>query len=110
MDHRCGERRALSTIVLLRRRGWTGWIVGEMRDISISGAWLHVPRHHLPVHAQVRLEAPWPGGQPGRLMHCTAMVARVERDGVGLVFDELAPASLAPLLGLRNRAPAEASA
>jgi hypothetical protein len=99
MEHRCGERRAVRTTVLLRRRGWAGWIVGELRDISVSGAYLALHAGSLPLHAQVRLEAPWPGPGPARLMHCTAMVARVERGGVGLAFDELAPVGLAPLLG-----------
>jgi hypothetical protein len=30
-------------------------------------------------------------------MHCNAMVVRVDRGGVGLVFDEIAPRGLAPL-------------
>jgi len=91
MDHRCGERRTVRTTVLLRRRGWAGWVVGELQDLSISGAFLTVAAGALPLHAQVRLEAPCPGPQAGRLAHCNAMVTRVTRDGVGLAFDEMAP-------------------
>ena len=97
MDHRCGKRRAVSITVLLRRRGWEGWAVGHLQDLSISGAFVRMPRGCLPLHAQVRLEAAWPGDGASRLMHCNAMVARVGPDGVGLVFDELAPICLNPL-------------
>ena len=100
MEHRCGERHPVRTTVLLRRLRWAGWIVGELRNVSISGAYLTVHAGQLPLHAQVRLEAPAPGGS--RLMHCNAMVVRVDRDGVGLVFDEVTPRGLAPLFaGLR---------
>ena len=99
MDHRCGERHPANTTILLRRRGWQGWVVGQLENLSVSGAWLRVPAASLPLHAQVRLEAPCPDGGAPRLMHCSAMVVRIGRTGVGLVFDELAPASLAPLFG-----------
>lgn len=97
MDHRCGERRPVRVTVLLRRRAWSGWVVGELIDLSVSGAFVELRAGRLPVHAQVRLEADCPGPGTARLMHCNAMVARVEPNGVGLVFDEVAPAGLAPL-------------
>ncbi len=98
MDHRCGERRPVGITVLLRRRGWEGWIVGHLEDLSISGAFIRAPRGSLPLHAQVRLEMSLSGDRAARLMHCNAMVARVGPTGVGLVFDGLAPAALRPLL------------
>ena len=114
MDHRCGERRPVRTTVLLRRRRWAGWVVGQLENISITGAFLTLHSGTLPLHAQVRLEAPAPGPGLPRLMHCNAMVVRVVRGGIGLMFDEVAPASLAPLFagtrqdvaGRRDRAPA----
>ena len=97
MDHRCGRRHSVGITVLVRRRGWHGWVVARLEDLSISGAFLRAPAGSLPLHAQVRLEAPCPGVGPPRLMHCTAMVVRVAGGGVGLAFDELAPPGLAPL-------------
>lgn len=97
MDHRCGQRRPVRATVLLRRRGWAGWVVGEMADLSVSGAFVTLGCGTLPLHAQVRLEAACPGPGTARLMHCNAMVVRVGRDGVGLAFEEVAPPGLAPL-------------
>jgi hypothetical protein len=97
MDHRCGERRPVRTTVLLRRRAWAGWVVGELVDLSVSGAFVELHAGNLPLHAQVRIEADCPGPGTARLMHCNAMVARVDPRGVGLVFDAVAPAGLAPL-------------
>jgi hypothetical protein len=105
MDHRCGERRAIGTTVLLRRRGWAGWVVAELADLSISGAYLRLQGPGMPLRAQVRLEAPRPDGTPG-LMHCNAMVVRVDRGGVALMFDELAPRGLAPLFARLRQAAA----
>jgi hypothetical protein len=109
MDHRCGERHPVRATVLLRRRSWAGWIVGELENVSVSGAFLRLHAGSLPLHALVRLEAPFPGPGAPRLMHCNAMVARVARGGVGLVFDELAPASLAPLFTVARQPAAHRS-
>lgn len=104
MDHRCGERRPATLTVLLRRRAWHGWVVGEVRDVSVSGAFVTVPPGALSLRAQVRLELMVPGGPPGRVVHCNAMVARVTGDGVGLAFEELAPRPLAGLWRMPARA------
>jgi hypothetical protein len=97
MDHRCGQRRAVRATVLLRRRGWAGWVVGELADLSVSGAYVELHAGTLPLHAQVRLEAACAGPDGARLMHCTAIVVRAGPGGIGLAFDEVAPAGLAPL-------------
>jgi hypothetical protein len=97
MEHRCGSRRALELTVLVRRRGWAGSVVARLSDISISGAFLQGPPEAFPLYSLVHLEATPPGGASTRLMTCKAMVARVGRDGVGLVFDQVRPAGLAPL-------------
>lgn len=97
MEHRCGLRRKLELTVLVRRRGWAGSVVGTLTDISISGAFLAGPPEAFPLHSLVRLEATPPGGASARLMTCRAMVARIGKNGVGLVFDQVRPSGLAPL-------------
>lgn len=110
MDHRYGERRPACVTVLLRRRGWAGWAVAELENLSVSGALLKLNAGSLPRHARVRLEARAPGERAGRLLHCDATVARVAGHHVGLVFDELAPAGLAPLFaGARHSAASRAA-
>ena len=107
MEHRCGGRRSLDLTVLVRRRGWAGSVVARLTDISISGAFIEGPTEAFPLHALVHLEATPPGGASCRLMSCRAMVARVGRNGVGLVFDHIRPAGLAPLFtsAMAGRAP-----
>lgn len=107
MDHRCGERHPARLTVLIRRRGWAGWVVAEIENLSVSGALVLLNDACLPCHALVRLEVRAPDGDSGRLLHCDAMVARVEGRRAGLAFDELAPAGLAPLFaGARHGAAA----
>ena len=105
MDHRCGERHPIHITALIRRRGWAGWVVAELENLSVSGALMKLNGARLPRHALVRLEARAPGEGSGRLLHCDAMVVRVADERVGLAFDELAPAGLAPLFaGARHSA------
>jgi len=99
MEHRCGTRRNVALTVLVRRRGWTGSVVAQLTDISISGAFIAGPPDAFPLHSLVQLEATPPGGATTRLMSCKGMVARVASNGVGLVFDQVRPAGLAPLFG-----------
>lgn len=104
MNHRCGQRHPLRATVLVRRRGWSGWIVGQLENLSVSGAFVRVPAGSLPMRVQVRVEAPCPEDGTPRLVHCDAMVVRIAGGGVGLAFDELAPAGLAPLFRARPAA------
>lgn len=97
MEHRCGMRRAVDLTVLVRRRGWGGSVVGRVTDLSISGAYLVGPPEAFPLYSLVQIEATPPGGASARAMTCRAMVARTGPDGVGLVFDQVRPAGLAPL-------------
>lgn len=86
-------------MVLIRRRGWRGGIVGEVHDLSVGGAFIAVPRDSLPPLSLLRLE--WvlpPADGPGRVVHCTAMVVRAVRGGIGIAFDDLAPVALLPHL------------
>lgn len=94
MDHRCGRRNPTAHTVLLRRAGWAGALVGELRDISISGARVAVPARAFPVNSLVRLEVTVETEGHRRLLHLAAMVVRHTAGGVGLAFDELQPARL----------------
>ena len=97
MEHRCGVRRDVDLTVLVRRRGWGGSVVGRLTDVSISGAYLVGPPDAFPLYSLVQIEATPPGGASTRVITCRAMVARHGPDGVGLVFDQVRPAGLAPL-------------
>jgi hypothetical protein len=92
-------RRKLALTVLVRRRGWAGSVVARLTEISISGAFLEGPVEAFPLYSLVQLEATPPGGASSDLMTCKAMVARIGTNGVGLVFDQVRPARLAPLFG-----------
>jgi hypothetical protein len=92
MDHRCGTRHASGQTVLLRRPGWAGYIVGQLRDVSISGAFITVPRRIFPLRSVVKAEVTvYERGTP-RLVRLQGMVVRTAEHGIGLMFDELQPA------------------
>jgi hypothetical protein len=95
MEHRCGQRGTVNMTILLRRRGWGGWLVGELTDVSISGAFVRVPAGAFSSHALIELEASRPGMR--RMMRSKAMVVRSTPEGIGILFDELRPEGLAPL-------------
>lgn len=100
MEHRCGPRHAVNMTILLRRRGWGGWLVGELTDVSISGAFVRLPAGALPNLALVELEASQPGSR--RMLRSKALVVRSTPAGVGILFDELRPAGLSPLFDGRQ--------
>jgi hypothetical protein len=103
MDHRCGTRHASGQTVLLRRPGWAGYIVGQLRDISMSGAFIKVPRRIFPQRSVVRAEVTvYDSGQP-RLLRVQGMVIRTGEHGIGLMFDELQPARLVATSGPASR-------
>jgi hypothetical protein len=93
--------------VLLRRRGWGGWKVGLLLDLSISGAHIEVEPSAFPLHTILQLEATPPGTGVTGLMRCRAMVIRRATGSIGVAFEEIAPPGLAPLL--RRRASAAAA-
>lgn len=88
MEHRYGERRRISAAVLVRRPDWTGWMVAELEDLSVSGALVAAPADLFPRRSQVQVEARSPGGLS---LHCRAMVVRHTATGIGLAFDRLRP-------------------
>jgi len=96
MDHRHGERCSVDVTVLIRKRAWRGWVIGRMRNLSVSGAWVELPRDALSVLSQVRLELEVPCHGRHRVVHCNAMVVRTGCGGVGLAFEEMAPKALSP--------------
>jgi hypothetical protein len=85
-------------MVLIRRRGWRGGIIGEVRDLSVGGAFIALPRDGLPPLSLLRLEWVLPSADGrDRVVHCNAMVVRAVRGGIGVAFDDLAPSALLPL-------------
>jgi hypothetical protein len=101
MDHRCGHRREAAQTVLLRRNGWAGYLVGELRDVSISGAKVAVPARAFPLRTLVRLEVTVEREGRRQLVGVPAMVVRHTQGGIGLAFDELQSARL--LAGLARQ-------
>ena len=95
MEHRCGRRNAVNMTLLLRRRGWGGWLVGELTDVSVSGAFVQVPAGAFANHALIELEASQPGSR--RMLRSKALVVRTTPEGIGILFDQLRPEGLAPL-------------
>ncbi|MCC5794869.1 MAG: PilZ domain-containing protein [Chromatiales bacterium] len=95
MEHRCGERRPTDLTVLLRRRGWAGWVVGQLTDISITGAFIRIAPCPFPNKAVIELETTQP--ETARLLRSRALVVRRCGEGIGVMFDEVRPATLAPL-------------
>jgi hypothetical protein len=95
MDHRCGRRHAAAHTVLLRRQGWGGHLVGELADISITGARIAAPRQSFPLRSLLRLEMTVTDEQGRtRLWQVPAMVVRHAGDGIAVMFDEVQPARL----------------
>jgi hypothetical protein len=103
MDHRCGTRHASGQTVLLRRPGWAGYIVGQLRDISMSGAFIKVPRRIFPERSLVRAEVTVYDGDRPRLLRVQGMVVRAGEGGIGLMFDEIQPARLVAASGPATR-------
>ena len=106
MEHRCGERRRVGLTVLARRRGWSGWMVAELTNLSISGAFIAAPAGAFPLRSLIQLESKSPDGP---LLHCRAMVVRNTPEGVGLVFDRAKPEGLEELFPGELRPPASRS-
>jgi hypothetical protein len=101
MEHRCGHRHAVNMTILLRRRGWGGWLVGELTDVSISGAFVRVPAGAFANHVLIELEASQQGSR--RMLRSKALIVRTTPQGIGIVFDELRPEGLAPLFDTGQR-------
>jgi hypothetical protein len=102
MDHRHGERRTVDVTVLIRKRTWKGWVIGRMRNLSVSGAYVELPRDALGVLSQVHLELDVVHRDRHHLVHCRGMVVRTVRGGIGVAFEDLAPRTIAGLLGARR--------
>lgn len=86
MEHRYGERRRIGAAVLVRRPDWAGWMVAELKDLSVSGAFIAAPAGLFPRRSQVQVEARSPEGM---CLQCRAMVVRHTAAGFGLLFDGL---------------------
>lgn len=91
MEHRWGHRHNLDRMVLLRAPGWR--VLGRIRNLSVSGAFLRCP---LPHSGVTRLFVDLRMG-PGE-RELTAEIVRFAADGIGVEWSTLAPAQVVRLL------------
>lgn len=99
MEHRWGRRVPVGRkIRLATREQDIAW--GYLRDVSISGAFIETPAELAPFASLVvYLQDPTvPGSFEGDLPLLLAGVVRIGADGVGVEWEELAPASVTALL------------
>lgn len=97
MEHRWGKRIALKTPVRLIT-GAGEFMLGQMTDVSISGAFLQTPRP-LPLGARVEVEVILRHHHVGRnLERVAAHVTRRASDGAAIEWCDLAPRSVRVLL------------
>jgi hypothetical protein len=89
MEHRWGERFELRAAV--RLHCVTREIDGHLKDVSLSGAFVHT-RLQVPPWTQIELEL------SGRRI--AAYVVRVAADGLGIEWSEFAPRAIRVLLSL----------
>jgi hypothetical protein len=97
VEHRWGRRIALKIPVQLAMEAGD-LMLGQMTNISISGAFVQTPRA-IPLGAQIEVEVIVRNHHIGRsLERVTAHVVRRTSDGVGIEWCDLAPRSVSVLL------------
>ena len=97
MEHRWGRRIALTIPVSLAMGGGKP-LLGEMLNVSISGAFVQTPRA-IPLGTQLEVEVIPRHDHVGRnLERVAAHVTRCGGDGVGIEWCDLAPRSVRVLL------------
>lgn len=98
MEHRCGTRRSLGVAVKLYAQPGLP-ICGRLLNASSSGGYVATGAK-LPIMTRVHVIFGWGNRQSGRRDRIAAYVVRSDAGGVGLEWQEFAPA---PLLALRDR-------
>ena len=96
MEHRCGERLPVSLTATLRKANGEAFVVG-IRNLSMGGAFIALPRDVAILRGLVGLELQLPGIAQ-QLLRWRAYVIHQRADGVGLMFDDHKPAERLPFL------------
>lgn len=97
MEHRWGVRRTLDVdIKLFVQQGQPRF--GRILNASSSGAYVAtgVP---LPIMTRVHVALGWDGAQGAGRHRIAAYVVRADRHGIGLEWQEFAPAAVLTLIG-----------
>jgi hypothetical protein len=99
MEHRWGERRALSRMVSLRAGRWC--VLAQLKNISSSGAYLRcaVPD---PAVSWIRIDFK----DEHNSASVVAYVVRRTADGIGVEWGEFSPEFIARLLSRAEAVPA----
>jgi hypothetical protein len=87
IEHRLGMRESIERRVCIYRPKQRA-IFGHCENISSSGMWVRSFRTDLAVNAKVQLVTVWREGKIFRIHRVHAVVARVGRKGIGLMFAE----------------------
>lgn len=110
MEHRWNVRRAVRARAIVYHPHY-GACVGNVRDASISGAFIKLLHGECPPNSPVTLLLPVESANRTRLLQLPAMVVRSEGDGIAVMFldhDEetahvlhrwIDPSSVAPQTG-----------
>lgn len=107
MEHRCGIRRTLGVGVKLYAQPGLP-ITGRLLNASSSGGYVATSAK-LPIMTRVHVALGWDGLQRNSRYRIAAHVIRLDADGVGLEWQEFAPAPLLALIDLAQTSLSHAS-
>lgn len=96
MEHRWGRRAALDVEVTINDRP-LALLRGRIRNISISGAFVQT-KISLPINTRVELVFTPHKDDPNRVYRLDAIVLRRTPEGLGMMFSQFNPKSLADLI------------
>jgi hypothetical protein len=100
VEHRCGERLPVSLTATIRKPN--GEAIGvTIRNLSMGGAFIALPRGRTILRGLVGLELHLPGAAR-QLSRWRAYVVHQHADGVGLMFDECKSAERPPFLAAQR--------
>ncbi len=102
MEHRLSKRKPITVDVSIYYPP-LGLIQGKTRDISMAGMFVETPGTELPQSATLDIAFNL-SGQLAKVQRVRALVARVTRDGAGLMFDNFKHTSYNELRALLNAA------
>ena len=97
MEHRWGQRVPLRLDVSLKVEP-AGSFHGHTRDVSLSGAFVDMPLHQLPLWTRVRVELEGVCRADGTARKFSAFVARRTPEGIDIEWRAFAPPAIRRLL------------